>query len=188
MSAVTWCETREMLDEDRRRLSDWLARDGLAFSRWHPAYLCVLLYRYSHYLHVREHKYAARLIWHLNGLVTGADIPPPIEIGPGFLIPCPAGTAIAGKAGRNFTVLMCSGIGGELGRYEDVGAGSGLPVLGDDVFMEPRTGVLGPVRVGNRVRIKAGATVTTNVDDDVVACAPPARFFPAAHSLRMVRR
>jgi serine O-acetyltransferase len=145
------------------------------------------MYRWSHYLHLTGHKYGARVLWHLNGLVTGADIPPPIEIGPGFLIPCPSGAAVAGKAGRNFTVMMCSGIGGELGRHEDIGAGSGLPLLGDDVFMEPRTGVLGPVRVGNRVRIKAGATVTTDVADDVVACAPPARFFTAAGSLRAVR-
>jgi serine O-acetyltransferase len=165
-----------MIRADRRRFRQWY---GIDFSGWHPGYICVVLYRISHYLHRAGHKYAARVVWHCNGVLTGGDIAPAVEIGPGLLIPCPAGVAIAGKVGRNFTVLMCSGLGSELGRHEDVGAGAGLPLVGDDVFLEAHTGVLGPVRVGNRVRIKAGAVLTTDIPDDSVALAPAARFFAA---------
>src|SRR5438105_5363064 len=107
----------------------------------HPSFLCVLFYRLSNHFFRAGNKRIARVFWHLNMLITGADISPPVDLGGGLVIMTPAGTAIMGNAGRNLTVMACAGLGGEIGRHEDIGAGPGLPVLGDDVILEPHCGV-----------------------------------------------
>jgi serine O-acetyltransferase len=172
-----WRTTKSRFLVDKRRLTEVLAyeRPGWSISL-HPSLICVFLYRVSHYFHGRGRTLVARLVSHLNEVLTGADISPAAELGEGLVILTPPGTAIFGKAGRNLTLMPCSGLGGEIGRHEDVGAGPGLPVVGDDVILEPHCGVLGPARVGSRVRIRAGVMVTRDVPDDFVAEGPLPRF------------
>ncbi len=176
--ALSWAETRARLRADRARLTEMLDTDGrrplvLAL---HPSALCVLLHRVSHYLFCGGHRYLARVFWHLNAVWTGADISSPSDLGPGLLIVNPVGAAVSGNAGRNLTLMPLAGLGSELGRREDIGAGPGLPVLGDDVFLEPLAGVLGPAQIGDRVRICAGAVPTHDVPEDMVVRAPAPRL------------
>jgi serine acetyltransferase len=98
----------------------------------------------------------------VNSLVTGADIHPACDFGGGLLIPHPAALTASGNAGRNLTMMPLSGIG-MLPRDEDVGAGPGLPLLGDDVWLGAGCGVLGPVRVGDGARLQPGAALTRHV-------------------------
>ncbi|MDO9091238.1 MAG: hypothetical protein Q8R98_22305, partial [Rubrivivax sp.] len=173
----TWAQTRERLRADRERLrqvAEPALQGGSVYLQ--PAFICVLLHRLSHHCHRRGHRRLARLWWHLNTFATGADISAPADLGPGLLIQHPMGVSIAGRAGRNLTVMACSGLGSELGRREDVGAGPGLPLLGDDVWIEPHSGVMGPVRVGHRVRIGAGMPVAQDVADDTELQSPPPRI------------
>lgn len=142
----------------------------------HPSFLCVLLYRISNYFYRAGHRWIARFFWHLNTLLTGADISPPSDLGEGLIIVSPAGVAITANSGRNLTVMPLAGIGSELGRRLDIGAGPGIPVLGDDVILEPHAGVLGPIRIGDRVRVSAGALVLRDVPEDTVVEGPRARF------------
>jgi serine acetyltransferase len=134
------------------------------------------MYRISNHLFRSGHNLAARVVWQLNFLLTGADVSAAADLGEGLLILSPAGTALMGAAGRNLTVMACAGLGGELGRFNDVGARPGLPLLGDDVILEPHSGFLGPVRVGSRVRVRAGTVMTKDVPDDVVVENSPSRF------------
>ena len=167
---LTWKETFARLRADRARLSQFLASLGSErpdAMRLRPSYLCVFFHRMSHHFYRGGHRYIARLFWHLNIIFTGADISEPNDLAGGLLIVCPAGTAIMAKAGRNLTVMPGAGIGSELGRWEDIGAGPGLPVVGDDVVLEPHGAILGPVRIGNRVRVGAGFVVTVDVPDDI---------------------
>ena len=174
---LRWADTRERLRADAARLRALSAPalDGWSLYLCLP-FQCVLLHRLSHHAHRNGWPRLARLWWHLNSVLTGADISAPADLGPGLVIPHPMGVAIAGRAGRNLTVLACSGLGSELGRREDVGAGPGLPVLGDEVWMEPHSGVMGPVRVGSRVRIRAGLPVACDVPDDSDVSWPPPRI------------
>jgi serine O-acetyltransferase len=126
-------------------------------------------------LYRADHRYAARFFWQLNLMITGADISAAANLGEGLLILSPPGTAIMGTAGRNLTVMPLGGLGGELGRYEDIGAGPGMPLLGDDVVLEPNSGVMGPVRIGSRVRIRATVAVTKDIPDDVLVMPPEIR-------------
>ncbi len=176
---LTWSETFAMLREDHRRLLPYIAaypENTPTHAYTHPSFLCVLLYRVSANFFCRGHRYIARIFWHLNSALTGADISPPADLGPGLVVLNPAGVSIMGKAGRNLTVMPCSGLGGEVGRREDVGAGPGLPVLGDDVTLEPFCGVIGPFRIGDRVRIPSGIGVTRDLPDDCELVGPAVRM------------
>lgn len=169
----TWDETRRRLRSDADRLRQLsapvLSRPGLFL---HTSFLCVLMHRLSHHGQRNGWPRLARLWWRLNILLTGADISPSSDLGPGLFIQNPMGVAICGHAGRNLSVMAGSGLSIEPGRREDVGAGPGLPVLGDDVWIEPHGGVLGPVRVGHRVRIGAGISVAQDVSDDCELQSP----------------
>ena len=46
--------------------------------------------------------------------------------------------------------------------------GGGAPVLGDNVFVGAGAKIIGPVRIGNNVKIGADAVVVTDVPDDAV--------------------
>ena len=174
---ITWRETRRRLAEDRRRIRPVLASGaakGPLFLILYPAYLCVLLHRISHYWWRRGMGKPGRLFYQLNLLITGADIDPHCDLGGGLLIRNPTGVVLSGKAGRNLTVASTGGFG-YLAKEKDVGAGPGLPVLGDDVSVGPTAGVLGPVRIGDHVRIRTGCIVTRDVPAGAVVeqAAPP---------------
>ena len=179
LDRLTWKQTFSRLRADRRRLAELLTDlqgHRPAALTFHPSYICVFLYRIANHFFRAGHRFVARFFWHLNTLLTGADISAPADLGEGLVIVSPPGTAIMGSAGRNLTVMPCAGLGGEVGRREDIGAGPGLPLLGDDVILEPHCGVLGPVKVGHRVRVPAGIGLTQDVPDDMLVEGPAPRF------------
>lgn len=181
---ITWKETRLRLRADRSRLRQVLEqqRGSAILLSLHPSWICVLLHRVSHFFFRRGHRFVARFVWHLNVMLTGADISEPCDLGGGLLVVSPAGVSFMGSAGRNLTIMPLCGVGSELGRREDLGAGPGLPVLGDDVVLDPVSGVLGPIRVGDRVRVAAGTVVTRDVPSDTIVTGPSARFIRRSDS------
>lgn len=58
----------------------------------------------------------------------------------------------------------------------DIGAGPGLPVLGDNVWLDLGAFILGPVSVGDNAVIKARSLVTGDVPADSVADSSPSRI------------
>lgn len=137
-----------------------------------PAIVALTLYRFSHYFYVKRLRFLAWLLWLFNQYLTGVDITPSTEIGESCFIGHPVGTIISGKLGKNVMMFAGPGIGGGMGRG-DVGAGEGLPVIGDNVVIGARAMILGPIRIGNNVTIGAGALVIKDVKDDVsMVCRP----------------
>jgi serine O-acetyltransferase len=177
-SGLSWRDVRELLARDRRHL---LARVGDAAApcclSLYPPYLCVLLFRLSQFFASRRRRLAARLLRQLNLLLTGADLDPAARIGGGLVILSPAAVSVAGGAGENLVLGPLTGLGTSSAR-DDVGGGPGLPVLGDDVELLALSGVLGPVRVGNRVRVGPCCAVTRDIPDDARVEPHEARFVP----------
>lgn len=164
-AAISAAETRVRLAADRERLRAFIAdRPQLARGiLWlQPSYQAVYLHRWSHFFFQRGNRLLARVLWHLNLLLTGADISPLADIEGGFVLVYPVCTIVLGKAGRNLTVIGHSGFGGGMSSL-NIGAGPGLPVIGDDVWLDLGAFILGPVHVGDGVVIKARSLVTSDV-------------------------
>jgi serine O-acetyltransferase len=194
---MTWAETRMRLRRDRERLERLFEEHGLPMPRrlrLHPSYQSVLLHRLSHHFFHNGHRFLARLFWHFNLLLTGADIAPLSEIGPGLVIVHPISTLIFGRVGADCTFWGYGGIGG--GRSNrDNGAGPGLPIIGSNVILGPRALVLGPIIIGDDCEIGAGRIVIQDLSSRTklgvigVADDPPNRAIrPAAESSRAPQR
>jgi len=169
---------RELLREDRKHLLRLLANKGHEARWglwWYPPFLCVALFRASQWLASRRYRLLARITYQANLLLTGADLDPAARIGGGLVVLSPAAVSVTGTAGCNLVLGPMTGLG--IGpSVEDIGAGPGRPLLGDDVELAALSGVLGPVRVGNRVHIGPCCAVTQDVPDDSVVRPHPPRF------------
>ena len=178
-SPQTRREVVALLREDRRRMREELKRNGVSNSikrLLFPAYLCVWLYRWSHYFHRKGFLRVARACWLANVYLTGADIAPRSRIGGGLYIPQPAGVFICGHAGSRFTVMVGGMIGPSCVGSEDESASPAIPEIGDNVTVSHHAGVQGPVRIGNDVFISPGCIVYKSTGNGVTLLAPDLRI------------
>jgi serine O-acetyltransferase len=101
-----------------------------------------------------------------------ADIHHGADIGKGLLISHPAlGIVISQHAVIGERAILTGG--NCIGIRRVLRAGEAV-VIGDDVNLGANAVVLGPVRIGNRARIGAGAVVVTDVPDDTAVAGVPA--------------
>ncbi len=173
----TVSETWALLREDRSRLRARLVERGEQPGRallLYPSYQAVFLYRWARYWFSRGNRLLARFLWHLNLTLTGAEITLLTRIGGGFVIDSPLATALMARAGRNLTVHAHAVVGGGMAR-RDVGAGLGIPLLGNDVDLGCGAIVLGPVVVGDGAHIGPGAIVLRDVPRGGAVHAPTPR-------------
>ncbi|MBE7421026.1 MAG: Serine acetyltransferase [Rhodocyclaceae bacterium] len=161
---ISAAQTRERLRADRERVCALLRDSGVkAGCLWLcPSWQAVWLHRWSHFHFANSRRLLARALWHFNLLLTGADISPMGDFGPGLLIRCPLGVVMLGKSGANLSVHGHGGMGGGISA-EDIGAGPGLPVLGANVCLHFSAFVLGPVRIGDGAVLGPRCVVTRDV-------------------------
>lgn len=168
---------------DLERYREFHRRSGQHVSTWRlvleslllkAGFQAVVMYRLSHWLHMRGLTWPAWILARLNLLTTGADLEFGARIGPGLLIPHPAGIVIGRGTvmGANATVFqgVTCGIQGW-----EAGPASAYPALGDRVVLFARCSVLGGIRIGSRVVIGAHALVTHPVPAGALAEGTPAR-------------
>lgn len=145
-----------------------------------PAFVSLALYRYGRWGLSRRSGVARWLASKSYGLlaificnVTKVWIPPGVELGEGFHIV---------HAEGSLSIHPDAVIGKRLGVMHNVtigtNMGEGAPMIGDDVFIGVNSTVLGPIRVGDRVRIAANTAVTTDVPDDSIVVGSPAKIYP----------
>lgn len=171
---MKWQEIRARMRADLERLNALSAAPGGAV-RCTPAHLCVVLYRVTQYFNSNGHRWLARVAWQLNHFLTAADLSPGADLGPGLVVVHPAAVMIHGRAGRNLTVVGRGGFGGGLSQ-EDIGAGPGFAWLGDDVTLDMGAMILGPQRIGDRVRVGPNCTVIQHLASDAVVMPLPVRL------------
>ncbi len=147
-----------------------------------PSLWCVALYRVSRYFYTRRLRLVARLFWQVNYHMTGADINPIADIGPGFVVINPVAITIAGKAGANLLVVGMGGFGGGL-KMDDVGAGPGFACLGDNVRLHMGAVILGAQRIGHNAVIGPNCTVMYDVPENTEVWPVPPRVRPASRHL-----
>lgn len=150
-----------------------------------PAFVSLALYRYGRWGLARRSGIARWLASKSYGFlaificnVTKVWIPPGVDLGEGFHIV---------HAEGSLSIHPDAVIGKRLGVMHNVtigtNMGEGAPMIGDDVFIGVNSTVLGPIRIGDRVRIAANTAVTTDVPDDSIVVGSPAKIYPRLNAL-----
>jgi serine O-acetyltransferase len=154
-----------------------LARDPAARSRLevvllYPGFHALVLHRVSHRLWRAKWHFAARLIAAFSRFVTGIEIHPGAAIGRGFFIDHGLGVVIGETAeiGDNVTLYQGVTLGGTT-----LAKGKRHPTLGNDVIVGAGAKVLGPIMLGDGVRVGSNAVVTKDVASQTVVVGIPAK-------------
>lgn len=117
-------------------------------------------------------KLVAFFLFKIIEVITGISIPASAQIGKGFCIVHFSGIILHSDIiiGENCSIGSGVIIGSRgLGR-------EGVPTIGDNVYIGVGAKVLGPIKIGNGVRIGANALVISDLPDGVTAVGVPARI------------
>jgi serine O-acetyltransferase len=135
---------------------------------FNPGVLAVGLFRLSSTLAALPFpaRLLALLFDRLNVLLTGSQLPAAATIGPGLVIMHPQAVVLAPNtvAGSNLCVI---GPAVTIGWLEVDGNPEGQSVtIGDDVLIGAGAKLLGPLSVGDRVKVGPNVMLTTDAPDD----------------------
>lgn len=132
----------------------------------------IIYYRLAHFFQRHHWYFVARLISQTARFLTGVEIHPGATIGHGLFIDHGSGIVIGEttEIGDNCTIYQGVTLGGT-GKDK----GKRHPTLLDNVMVGSGAKVLGPVVIGNNVKVAAGAVVLTDIPDDSTAVGVPAR-------------
>ncbi|MEP2652222.1 MAG: hypothetical protein ABJH06_09510 [Paraglaciecola sp.] len=102
--------------------------------------------------------------------LTGISIQAHCRIGAGFVVSGGGGIFILAESiGPNF--VASSGI-----TVGNVRGSKNLPIIGNDVFIEPGAKILGEVKIGDNVIVRGNSLVLTDIPEDTMAVGNPARI------------
>ena len=152
---------------------DPAARSTLEILLCYPGLHAMWGYRVSHWLWTHGAKLLARWVSHWARWLTGIEIHPGAQIGPGFFIDHGMGVVIGETAeiGANVTLYHGVTLGGT-----SLAKGKRHPTLHDDVVVGAGAKVLGAIVVGEGSRIGANAVVVKPVPPNAVVVGVPGQI------------
>lgn len=137
-----------------------------------PGMAAVVCYRYRNWVlgvhipGVRQILSALGLVWgYWTAALTGVDISPLAEIGPGFVVHTAHGVLV-GQVTMGSNCIVQSGVA--------LTYGTGR--VGNNVYFGPGAKVIGHARIGNNVVVVANSLVMTDVPDNTTVIGVPARI------------
>ena len=138
----------------------------------YPGVHALLLHRMSHGLWNSGWRWLARFISGFSRWLTGIEIHPGAVIGPGFFIDHGFGVVIGEttEIGRDVTLYQGVTLGGTA-----LEPGKRHPTLGDDVIVGAGAKVLGPITLGECVRVGSNAVVVKDVAPNTTVVGIPAK-------------
>jgi len=153
------------------------ARDPAARGLWevlttYPGVHAIVAHRFAHRLWYRGWRYAARFLAFVARALTNVDIHPGACIGHRFFIDHGAGVVIGETAEVGDDVTLYHGV--TLGGTS-WSRGKRHPTLGDGVVVGAGAKILGPIVIGERVRVGANSVVVKDAPDDCTVVGIPAR-------------
>lgn len=139
----------------------------------YPGTHSVLLHRVAHFLWEIGLPFVPRYLSHIARQITGIEIHPGAEIGKDFFIDHGSGTVIGETAeiGDNVTIYQNVSLGGTSLKQE-----KRHPTVGNNVVIGAGAKLLGPIKIGDNVRIGANSVVTKDVPDNSVVVGVPGRI------------
>lgn len=140
----------------------------------YPGVQAILLHRISHKLWLWHFGFLARFFSFVIRFLTGIEIHPGAKLGQGIFIDHGMGVVIGETAqiGNNCTIYH----GVTLGGISPTSKGKRHPTLKDGVVVGAGAALLGPIEVGQDVRIGSNAVVVRDVPAGMTAVGIPARL------------
>ncbi len=154
---------------------DPAARSTLEILLCYPGLHAVWGHRVSHWLWTHNFKTVGRWVSQLVRGLTGIEIHPGAQIGPGFFIDHGMGVVIGETAevGKNVTLYHGVTLGGT-----SLEKGKRHPTLHDNVVVGAGAKVLGAIDIGENSRIGANAVVVKPVPPETVVVGVPGQPYP----------
>ena len=139
----------------------------------YPSFWANINHAIGHFFYKRRLFFLARVVSQTSRFLTGIEIHPGAKIGKGFFIDHGMGVVIGETCEIGNNVLIYQGVTlGGTGKE----TGKRHPTIGDNVLIGSGVKVLGPIVVGNDVRIGSGSVVLRDVPDGVTAVGVPAKW------------
>lgn len=138
----------------------------------YPGTQAVLLHRVAHFFWLIGLPFIPRYISHISRQITGIEIHPGATVGRNFFIDHGGGVVIGEtvEIGDNVTLYQGVTLGGTSDKRE-----KRHPTLKDNVVVGAGAKVIGPLVIGNNVKIGANSVVINDVPDNSVVVGIPGR-------------
>lgn len=152
---------------------DPAARSSLEILLTYSGLKAVRSYRRAHWFYQHKWFTIARIISQRARHKTGIEIHPGSQIGKGLFIDHGMGVVIGETTVIGDNCLLYQGVTlGGTGKDK----GKRHPTLGDNVMVGAGAKVLGPINIGNNVKVAANAVVLKDIPDNCTAVGVPARI------------
>ncbi len=145
----------------------------------YPGFQAILIHRMTHFLWKLRIPFVPRLISQISRFLTGIEIHPGASIGKGFFIDHGMGVVIGETAeiGANCVLFHNVTLGGT-GKHKD----KRHPSIGNNVMIGTGGILLGPIKVGDNVRIGANTFIfMRDVPDNCTVVGCPGRIVKMNH-------
>ena len=154
------------------RERDPAARSTLEVLLCYPGVHALAFHRFAHAIWRRGFTVLARFVSHVARFLTGIEIHPAAQLGPGLFIDHGMGVVIGETAevGENVTLLQGVTLGGTSLKRE-----KRHPTLGDNVVVGAGAKIIGGFKIGDGSRIGAGSVVVREVPTNSVVVGVPGR-------------
>jgi serine O-acetyltransferase len=152
---------------------DPAARSAVEVVLAYPGVHALWAHRLAHGLYRRDHLLTARLVSHVNRLLTGIEIHPGAQIGRRVFIDHGMGVVIGETAEVGDDCLLYQGVvlGGTSNTKE-----KRHPTLHRGVTVGSHACILGPIEIGAGARVGAGSVVVKPVPDEATVVGVPGRI------------
>lgn len=166
-------------DLERILKEDPAARGKIEVLLLYPSVHALIAYRISNKLYKYKLFFLARLVSQISRFFTGIEIHPGATIGKGLFIDHGMGVVIGETAevGDNVTIYHGVTLGGT-GKHK----GKRHPTIGNNVIIGSGAKVLGPINIGDNVKIGANSVVLKDIESDKTAVGIPAKVVKKVNS------
>ena len=176
----------EEIDNNLQKILDFFLSDVASAFRKDPAALsllevltsypgirAILIYRIAHFFWKLNMPFVPRYLSEIGRQITGIEIHPGAEIGSEFFIDHGGGVVIGETSiiGNNVTIYQGVVLGGV--STESV---KRHPTLGNDIVVGTGAKLLGPITIGDNVRIGANSVVVNDVPPNSVVVGVPGKI------------
>lgn len=152
--------------------SDPAARNKIEIFLLYPSVHAMIMHRIAHFFYTKKRFFIARLISQVSRFLTQIEIHPGAQIGEGILIDHGSGVVVGETSiiGDRVTIYQ----GATIGATGNEKTFKRHPTIGNDVVVGSGAKILGPVEIGDNVRIGANSVVLHDVPNNSTAVGVPA--------------